>query len=123
MQVVDAFVDNREFNVEGISGSVSRYLKEKVSYPFFLLESTADSPVQLNKLKVLANLFGTSTVTNSDLSPVSVYYKDGDKVVKLGKLSARQVKSFLRLFTDNKVVGMYDKDTELKGDYLYVLSE
>lgn len=123
MQVIDTFVDKREFVVEGISGNVSKYLKEKVSYPFFLLENTADAPVQLNKLKVLANLFGTGVVSDSKTPPVSVYYKDGERVVKLGKLSSRQVKSFLRLFTDNKVVGMYDKDTELTGDYLYVLSE
>lgn len=123
MENIDSYVDKREFEVQGVSGQVSRYVTEDVSYPYFLLETTKENPVQVSKLQVLANFFATSKVTESTLEPVSIYYKDGEKVLKLGKLSAKQVKPFLRLFTDNNIVGMYDKNTELKGDYLYVLSE
>lgn len=123
MQKLEVYEDERSFAVEGISGKISKFLKEGVSYPFFLLENTKEHPVQLNRLQVLANLFNASQNSNSSLTPVSVYYKDCEKVLKLGKLGSRQVKAFLRLFSDNSIVGMFDKDTELRGEYLYVLSE
>ena len=123
MENIDSYVDNRDFEVQGISGNVSKFTNEAVSYPYFLLENTKECPVEFSKLKVLANIIATSKITESSLSPVSIYYKDNDKVLKLGKLSAKQVKSFLRLFDGNLVSGMYDKNTKLEGEHLYVLAE
>lgn len=123
MKNIDSYIDKRDFKVQGISGEVSKFISEEVSYPYFLLENTSECPVEFSKLKVLANIIATSRITESSLSPVSVYYRDKDKVLKLGKLSAKQVKSFLRLFDGNLVSGMYDKDTKLSGEHLYVLAE
>lgn len=125
MNYEDSYTDNRTFDVDGISGSVSKYVKEDVSYPYFLLEATEECPVPLNRLQVLPNLFGTTQIVSgiSTASPVTIYYKAEGKVIKLGKLAARQVKSFLRLFEGNKVTGMYDEKTPLAGDNLYVLSD
>ena len=123
MQNINGYVDNRSFDVEGITGEIKRYLNEPVAYPYFLIESTPDCPVQLSRLQVLANIFVTSKVIDKGSTAITVYYKDGEKVLKLGKLSPKQVKSFLRLFSGNSVTGMYDDSKVLTGEYLYVLAE
>lgn len=125
MKIEDSYNDNRSFDVDGITGSVSKYIKEDVSYPYFVLEATEECPVPLNRLQVLPNLFGTTQIVSgiSTATPVTIYYKAEGKVIKLGKLAARQVKSFLRLFEGNIIRGMYDASTPLEGDMLYVLSD
>lgn len=123
MEIYDSYESNKNYDMNGITGEVQRYIKETVSYPYFLIESTPDCPVQLNKLQILPNLFGTVDIMQSSASSIFIYYKDGENVVKLGKIAPRQVKSFLRLFTGNNITGMYDDKTVLTGDYLYVLSD
>lgn len=123
MEIYDSHIDKRNFEIDGITGEIRQFIKEDVAYPYYVIETTPDNPVPLSRLQVLPQLFGTTVVSSNALSAISVYYKDGNKVVKLGKLAAGQVKSFLRLFAGNQITGMYDKDTVLTGDYLYVLSD
>lgn len=121
----DTHVDDRNFEKEGITGEVTRFAKEEISYPSLTIVGTDDNKVQIHKFKVLPNMFASNDDFNTTCTTLSVniYYKEGDRTIRLGKILPRQVKTFLRLFDDNVVEGMLDENTPLVGDYLYVLCE
>lgn len=119
----DVSESNRSFEKEGISGEVRRYSKERMSYPNFTLVNSIETPVEMHKLQVLSSMFNVSTqLSNNSADSITIYYREAERIIKLGKIAPRQVKAFLRLFDGNQIVGMLNSKTELKGSYLYVLS-
>lgn len=124
----DVSEDKRDFQREGISGEVQRHSQEALSYPCLMLVKTEGTSFQKYKLEALQMLFKSSkqmdlSEDNTAVNTTIAIYIDVDgKKMRLGAISPTQVKAFLRLFQNNKVVGMYDANKKLEGDMLYVLS-
>lgn len=122
----DVAEEQRTFVKEGMTGEVRRYTQEKMSYPCYILVNSEEKPVEMHKIKVLPSMFKTGEIsgtTNLEVQGISIYYREGEKTIKLGKIMPRQVKGFLRLFDGNVIDGFVDAKTPISGDYLYVLSD
>lgn len=121
----DTFSDERTFDKQGITGQVQRYSREAMNYPCYIIRSEDENKVGVHQITVLKNMFNTvvSFDKSSEDNSIYVYFCQSEKVARIGKISPRQVKAFLRLFDGNLVDCFLDKDTELKGDYLYVLAD
>ncbi len=116
----DAVEVERSYEKQGITGEINRYNKESMQYPSITIINTEDNGVPKHKLKILPNMFASPIAENSNV--IYIYFKQGDTVVKLGRISDIQVKTFLKLFDGYNLLGMLNKDKELIGDYLYILS-
>ena len=121
----DTYEDNRDFEQEGLTGNVRRYVTESMTYPCFIIVNEADKPVEVIKLQVLKKMSAVVEKYDEEEanSMISIYFSSGDKTAYLGKIQPKQVKSFISLFSVNHVVAYYDRDTLLEGDMRYVLSE
>lgn len=120
----ETYDDNRNFEQEGLTGNVRRYVTESMTFPCFILVAEEDKPVEIVKIKVLKQMAEVVETYNEEEanSLISVYFSSGDKTAYLGKIQPRQVKSFISLFSANTVVAYYDKETLLEGDMRYVLA-
>lgn len=119
----DINVDNRTFEQEGITGNVKRFPVEKMMFPNLILINSKDNRIAQHRVKVLPQMFMSTSCEGDTTNPIGVYFKEEERVLYLGKIFPRQVRSFLRLFAGNDIVGFVDKDTKLVDDYLYVLME
>lgn len=121
----NTFDANRSFEKEGITGQVQRYSKESMNFPCYIIRSEDDNKVGVHQITVLKNMFDTVVAydKNAEDNSINIYFSQKGKVARVGKILPRQVKAFLRLFDGNYIDCFLDKDTELTGDYLYVLSE
>lgn len=121
----DTFNAERDFEKQGITGQVQRYSREAMSYPCYILRSETDNPVGMHQIKVLKHMFETlvSYEKSAEDNSIYIYFCKDGKVVRIGKIFPHQVKAFLRLFDGNYIDCFMNKDTELTGDYLYVLSD
>lgn len=119
----NTYADGRSFEKEGITGEVKRFSKEVMEYPNLILLSSEDKKIPLYKLKVLPNMFAAQSLVTDKAGSIAIYYSEGDKTIRLGKIFPRQVKAFLKLFEDNDVIGMLNSEKELIGDYMYILSD
>lgn len=119
------YEDNRDFEVNGLTGNVKRYSIEKMSFPCFVLCSCEENPIEMYKINVLKNMFSVIKSYDEEESKlgINLYFSSDGKVVGLGKIYPKQVKSFLKLFADNIIEGFYDEKTKLQNEYLYVLAE
>ena len=110
---------NRSFEKKGLTGTVTRYTTDDLKFPCYIVSA----PFEKYKLKVLKSMYQKVESYDEEESRLAIYlyFEEGGKRVGLGKIYPRQVKSFLQLFSTNKIVGFYDKDTVLENDYLYVL--
>lgn len=121
----DVYEDNRSFEKEGITGSVKRYTTTKMDFPCYVIVSSEANQVEEFKISVLQKMFETVKVYDEEEAKraIFLYFSDGMRTVKLGRIKPSQVKSFLKLFEKNNVDGYYSRDKELVGDYRYVLAE
>lgn len=115
----DVEVEKRDFEQEGITGTVSRYSTCNLSYPCFIVRP----PFEKYKINVLRAMFQRNTDYNEDEGSlaISLYFEQGGQLASMGKIFPRQVNSFLKLFEKNDVTGYYTDGKELTGKYLYVL--
>ena len=120
----ETYDDNRNFEQEGLTGNVRRYVTESMTFPCFILVAEEDKQVEIVKIKVLKQMAEVVETYNEEEanSLISVYFSSGAKTAYLGKIQPRQVKSFISLFSTNTVVAYYDKETLLEGDMRYVLA-
>lgn len=121
----DVYEDKRSFEEKGITGNVKRYTTTKMDFPCYVIVSSEDNPVEEFKISVLQKMFETVKVYDEEEAKraIFLYFSDGVRTVKLGRIKPSQVKSFLKLFDANNVDGYYSRDKELVGDYRYVLAE
>ena len=121
----DTYEDNRSFEQKGLTGEVKRYSTGKLEYPNIIIVATEEKPVEMYKFKVLHEMFGALKSYNEDEANLKIhmYFKQGSQLAKVGIIQPKQVKSVMKLFDSNLVEGFFDADTELIGDYIYVLSE
>lgn len=123
----ETYEDNREFEQEGLTGTVRKYITEDMIFPCYIVEMTDEHIIEKYKISVLQKMFNTvDTYDEEDAKLViSVYINGGGRTIRLGQITPKQVKPFLRLFDKDidYIHGFFDADTELNKDYLYVLSE
>ena len=119
------YEDDRDFEQRGLTGEVQRYTTAGMKFPCLILVNTTEKPLKMHSIDTLKRMFPNSKVYNEELneSLINIYVRQGDKTVSIGMIQSNQVKTFLKLFENNEVVGYIDADTELKDMYLYVLSE
>lgn len=101
--------------IDGITGEVTNYTYTKLSYPCILFRE--GFTCEKHKLRVISNMVNTGG-TNKD---ISLYFQQAGEIYKLGMLNGLQVKSFLEIIGVENVFGMYDADTRIEGDKMYVL--
>ena len=123
----DTYEDNREFEQDGLTGTVRKYVTENMQYPCYIVEMTDDHIIEKYKIGVLQKMFKTVDTYDEEEAKlvISVYISGSGKLLRLGQITPKQVKPFLRLFDKDMdyIYGYFDSDTELTKDYLYVLSE
>lgn len=91
-------------------------------YPCIILD-LAGADVPKSRMQTLKSMIdGSSVDTNITVEPVNLYFKTESKTVLVGKLQARQIKSFMKLFDSVPKVGYLTADKQLEGDMIYVLS-
>lgn len=113
----------QNFDVDGITGSVSRYVTEDMQFPCYIIEIDSESKLLEYQVRVLRRMMNFSAEDSSvDADLISIYVKDEKSTVTLGKLTPRQVVAFLRLLKNCKVIGFLNKDKMLEGDLLLSLS-
>lgn len=115
----------RSFEQSGLTGEVQRYTTTNMEYPCFIICSTPDKPVLMYSLNTLRMMFPKSKLYNAELadSMINVYFSQGGKTAKLGLIQPNQVKTFLKLFSDNQVDCYLSQGKKLEGMYMYILSE
>ena len=116
--------ENRDFEVDGLTGNVRRYITEGVSYPCFIIELNESSSISKAQVSVLRKMTEASDNydVNSEIKPIQVYISEGDKLISFTKVLPLQGRALLSLTSNAKVLGYVDKDTRLEGDMLYVLA-
>lgn len=91
-------------------------------YPCIIL-NLAGADVPKSRMQTLKSMIeGSSVDTNITVEPVNLYFQTESKTVLVGKLQARQIKSFMKLFDSVPKVGYLTADKRLDGDMIYVLS-
>lgn len=115
----------RSFEQEGLTGEVRRYTTTSMEFPCFIICSTPAKPVRMYSLETLRMMFPKSKVYNEELanSMIHIYFNQGEQTAKLGLIQPNQVKTFLRLFSDNDVDCYLTAEQKLEGMYAYILSE
>lgn len=109
------FEDNRTFD------KTQDYLKG-LAYPCLILTTDAENPIPKSRLQALKGMLeGANVDLNMSVEPVSLYFKS-EKLMLIGKLQSRQIKSFMKLFEGANIVGYLSQGKKLEGDMLYVLS-
>ena len=107
---------DRSFEQAGLTGTVKRYALENMVYPCLIFDK-----ISQYQLKIVKQMASMQSSYNEDEDIICLYVALQGKLVTIGKVFSSQVKSVLMLFDDANAVGYYNKDTELTGDYLYVL--
>lgn len=120
----EVYEDERDFEQKGLTGDVRRYTTTKMSFPCFIICSTEDKPVQLHSMETLKRMFPTSKLYDETIanSLIHIYFNQGSQTVKMGSIQPNQVKTFLRLFDGYEVDCYLERDKQLEGMYMYVLS-
>ena len=124
----DTYEDKRDFKKEGITGTVTKYTKEKLTYPCYVINQTKELPIQAFKTNTLMKMFAVNTQVLDEEEAklkIGVYFSQDENIIRLGQLSPKQVKPFLSLFEKeiSAIDCYYDKDTKLTQEMLYVLAE
>lgn len=117
------YEDDRNFEKSGLTGTVKRYTSESMEYPCYII--TLSNSIPRYKLDILKRMFSMSSSFNEDLVnlAISIYFDSDGKLIKFGKIYPAQVKSFLKLFETENIIGYYSKDKVLENEYLYVLAD
>lgn len=123
--IYEVYEDKRSFEQEGLTGTVKRYITEKMEFPCFILASDEAHRVESYKIVTLKTMCSLSNKLdkNNTETGINLYYSEGDKTVRFGRIMSKQVKPFLKLFEGNQVLCFLNKDTELVDQYMYILAD
>ena len=96
----ETYEDNRDFQQEGLTGTVRKYITEDLQFPCYIVNMTEEHNVPKYKIGVLQKMFKTVDTYDEEEAKlvISVYVSNGDKTIRLGQITPKQVKPFLRLF-------------------------
>ena len=121
----DVYEDDRSFEQDGLTGNVKKYAIDKMSFPCFILMADQEHPVPMYKIKVLKQMSGSIKIYDEDEAnmAIDIYFNQNNQTISICKIFPKQVKSFLKLFEGTLIDGYLNKETQLTGNYLYVLSD
>ncbi|MGV3076439.1 hypothetical protein ACEE21_15275 [Clostridium baratii] len=102
--------------VKGLTDTVSKFVYSDMSFPCICLKE--DIKLPKHKWLIISKL----VKQGSEGKNISVYMIRGGELFKAGSLSGLQIKAFIDIIGIENLFGYYNKDKELKGDRLYVLS-
>lgn len=103
-------------DVKGLTDTVSKYVYNNMEFPCICLKE--DIKLPKHKWVIISKLVKQGS---SDKN-ISIYMLRGGEMFKAGSLSGLQVKAFIDIVGLNNLFGYFNKDKELIGDRLYVLS-
>lgn len=103
-------------DLKGVTDTVSKFVFSNMSYPCICLKE--DLKLPKHKWVIISKLVKQGSVDKN----ISVYMIRGGELYKAGSLSGVQIKAFIDIIGIDNMYGFYNKDKELKGDKLYVLS-
>lgn len=120
----------RKYEIEGITGHITKYMTVEREYPYLVLDMTKMKMEQykmksLNTMFQCVNKYNEIDEANGIIEDrtISIYVTNGEKTSRIGKLHPLQIKAFLNMFGADNITGMLKEGRELTGAYLYVLSE
>lgn len=103
-------------DVKGLTDTVSKYVYNNMEFPCICLKE--DIKLPKHKWVIISKLVKQGS---SDKN-ISIYMLRGGEMFKAGSLSGLQVKAFIDIIGLDNLFGYFNKDKELIGDRLYVLS-
>lgn len=103
-------------DVKGLTDTVSKYVYNNMEFPCICLKE--DIKLPKHKWVIISKLVKQGS---SDKN-ISIYMLRGGEMFKAGSLSGLQVKAFIDIVGLDNLFGYFNKDKELIGDRLYVLS-
>lgn len=103
-------------DVKGLTDTVSKFVYSNMTFPCICLKE--DIKLPKHKWLIISKL----VKQGSEDKNISVYMIRGGELFKAGSLSGLQIKAFIDIIGIDNLFGYYNKDKELKGDRLYVLS-
>lgn len=117
----DFYEDNEEGkeevrDVKGLTDTVSKYVYNNMEFPCICLKE--DIKLPKHKWVIISKL----VKQGSSGKNISIYMLRGGEMFKAGSLSGLQVKAFIDIVGLDNLFGYFNKDKELIGDRLYVLS-
>lgn len=104
----------RDYEVEGITGGVSRERRADVEYPCIVVGGGGGK----YKYEILGRLVRGY---KGEPGGINVYVRAGEKTLSAGKIGGGQVRGLIELFQDEGLEGWYKEGKSLAGEYLYVL--
>lgn len=103
-------------DIKGLTDTVSKFVYSSMTFPCICLKE--DIKLPKHKWLIISKL----VKQGSEDKNISVYMIRGGELFKAGSLSGLQIKAFIDIIGIENLFGYYNKDKELKGDRLYVLS-
>lgn len=102
--------------IRGLTDTVSKFVYGSMEFPCICLKE--DIKLPKHKWLVISKLVKLGAEDKN----IAVYMIRNGELFKAGCLSGVQVKAFIDIIGIDNMFGYYNKDKELKGDRLYVLS-
>ena len=103
-------------DIKGLTDTVSKFVYSSMDFPCICLKE--DIKLPKHKWLIMSKL----VKQGAEGKNISVYIRRGGDIFKAGSLAGEQVKAFIEIIGLDNLFGFYNKDKELVGDRLYVLS-
>lgn len=115
----------RDHNVRGISGAISRQANSEMKYPNLEIK-LGNNSTKKYKLQLLKDMMlePSTDLYLSDREIYEVYLTTSDgKIVDCGGIYRQQIKAILKIFSDEcEVVANMSKEKVIAGNYVYALT-
>lgn len=114
----------RDYDVEGISGKVTKSVKRDMKYPNIEIVSLNKNPKKY-KLQLLSGMMLESSkeLYRSNTDTVEVYLTtSNNRTVDCGMVYRQQIKALITMFSEDcNIVANLSEDNQIKGNYVYAL--
>ena len=125
----DVYEDDRDFEQEGITGEVKKFVKGTMQYPCLILEETAEKRLNLFSLQTAQEMFTKpeGLYDESDIDRIVFVYirlLDGH-LISFNSIDSMKVNAFCKLFEGYNITGRMYVDgeiEELDSDLISVLA-
>lgn len=124
MEIVEIEEKKRNYDVEGISGTVTKYATREFEYPCVKIILNAEKPPAQCNIMLLKNMMiKPKRELNLSSRTITVYIGTDSSTKKVGRIYPIQLSSILDIFDDQTVVGFMSPEKKLEGSYVYAMAE
>ena len=94
----DTYEDNRNFEQEGLTGTVRKYITEDMQFPCYILRMVEDKPIEKYKIAVLQKMFQTVETYDEEEAAliISIYISDDKRTLRLGQITPKRFYYYLK---------------------------